>query len=124
MIMAIGLMEKLSLQKELIAIIGELETAKLLEKLALQKRGFEILTLLDAGGAVADVEPETVPELSLVQRFLAGEFDTSSSSEFISVLTDLSASVGEVISLQQIKDQSHLWWDRTGVKEYNARVGG
>lgn len=120
--MAIGLIEKLALQKEQIEIFNQIDSASLMEKLAMQKRAIEIWDLLGAGDA-NQTEEEPVPDLTLVQRFLAGEFNTASSAEFISVLTDISPDVGDLLSLQQVIDQSHLWWDRTGVNEYKARVG-
>lgn len=120
--MAIDVMQKLALQSELVDIFNRIETAGIMEKLTMQTRLLEIWELLGVGDSNAG-DSEVVAEQSLVQRFLAGQFDGSPSGEFIDVLTDISPEVGTAISLQQVIDHSNQWWEKTGINEYKARAG-
>lgn len=109
--MSLSLIEKLDLQKEVVTIFEQIESAALTQKLAFQQRIIEIWELLGVN------EQQEEKQKSLVDQFKDGDFDSSPSERFIAVLEELEPFVGDEISLKEVIDHSNTWWNITGIKE-------
>lgn len=121
--MALSIMERLALGKELSGLMQEQQSAPVMRRMAIGKQIIEVMIKLGLGTA-AEPGPETVPPSEpqpdaedipqVVKDFLAGMFTKLSQMEFIDKLRAIADFVGQHLTLDQAKEQTALWVSQNG----------
>ncbi|MCC2917657.1 hypothetical protein [Enterobacter hormaechei] len=121
--MALSIMERLALGKELSGLMQEQKSASVMQRMTIGKHIVEVMIKLGLGAA-AEPRPEEVPapELPLepedapqvVKDFLAGVFTKVSQMEFIDTLRAIAEYIGQHLTLDQAKEQTALWVAQNG----------
>ncbi|RTM58807.1 hypothetical protein EKO17_21210 [Enterobacter hormaechei subsp. xiangfangensis] len=121
--MALSIMERLALGKELSGLMQEQKSASVMQRMTIGKHIVEVMIKLGLGAA-AEPRPEEVlaPELppepedapQVVKDFLAGVFTKVSQMEFIDTLRAIAEYIGQHLTLDQAKEQTALWVAQNG----------
>lgn len=121
--MALSIMERLALGKELSGLMQEQKSASVMQRMTIGKQIVEVMIKLGLGAA-AEPRPEEVraPELppepedapQVVKDFLAGVFTKVPQLEFIDTLRAIAEYVGQHLTLDQAKEQTALWVAQNG----------
>ncbi|HBT4785580.1 TPA: hypothetical protein MB364_000883 [Klebsiella variicola subsp. variicola] len=115
--MAVSIMERLTLGKELSGLMQAQSTASVLQRVTIARQIVEVMLKLGLG---ATAEPVTEPKASneetpqVVKDFLAGAFSKIPQMEFIDKLRDISEYVGEFLTLENAKEQTIAWVTANG----------
>ena len=121
--MALSIMERLALGKELSRLMQEQKSASVMQRMTIGKQIVEVMIKLGLGAA-AEPRPEEVPAPELppepedapqvVKDFLAGVFTKVPQLEFIDTLRAIAEYVGQHLTLDQAKEQTALWVAQNG----------
>lgn len=121
--MALSIMERLALGKELSGLMQEQKSASVMQRMTIGKHIVEVMIKLGLGAA-AEPRPEEVPAPELrpepedapqvVKDFLAGVFTKVSQMEFIDTLRAIAEYIGQHLTLDQAKEQTALWVAQNG----------
>ncbi|PHM39097.1 hypothetical protein Xmau_03001 [Xenorhabdus mauleonii] len=122
--MTLSPLEILDLQDRLSDRLGELVTADPLTQLDIQDEITAIMEKLGYGMVLVSTEKidetEPVQEQTntdipqIVADYLAGEYVTRNTDEFITILESLEPYVSTYITMPQICDGAGSWWEKTG----------
>lgn len=110
--MAVSIMERLTLGKELSGLMQEQKNASVLQRMTIGKQIVEVMLKLGLGTAAESVtEPMPMPEETpqVVKDFLNGAFSKIPQMEFIDKLRDISEYVGRFLTLENAKEQTIDW---------------
>lgn len=121
--MAISVLERLKLGKELSDLMQAQKTAPVLQRVAIGKQIVDLMLKLGLGTAAQPMsEPQPQPQSDpvadevpkIVTDFLGGVFTKSTQMEFIDALRGISNYVGEFLTLEQAKEQTISWVKANG----------
>ncbi|WP_142971346.1 hypothetical protein [Enterobacter hormaechei] len=121
--MALSIMERLSLGKELSGLMQEQKTASVMQRMVIGKQIVEVMIKLGLGTAAepapeavipTELPPESEDVPQVVKDFLAGAFTKVSQMEFIDKLRAIAEYVGQHLTLDQAKEQTGLWVSQNG----------
>ncbi|UAN43375.1 hypothetical protein KGP24_24120 (plasmid) [Enterobacter sp. JBIWA008] len=121
--MALSIMERLALGKELSGLMQEQKSASVMQRMTIGKHIVEVMIKLGLGAAAEPrseevpapklpPEPEDAPRV--VKDFLAGVFTKVSQMEFIDTLRAIAEYIGQHLTLDQAKEQTALWVAQNG----------
>ncbi|HEW9972614.1 TPA: hypothetical protein VGT10_004711 [Enterobacter cloacae] len=121
--MALSIMERLALGKELSGLMQEQKSASVMQRMTIGKHIVEVMIKLGLGAAAEPrseevpapklpPEPEDAPRV--VKDFLAGVFTKVSQMEFIDTLRSIAEYIGQHLTLDQAKEQTALWVAQNG----------
>jgi hypothetical protein len=118
--MAVSVLERITLGKELSSLMQEQKTAPVLQRISIGKQIVEVMLKLGLGVTASD-SPDPVPDPlptedfpDVVKAFLAGDFVNLPQMEFIDKLRDISGYVGQYLTLDQAKEQTINWVTQNG----------
>ncbi|MES4244413.1 hypothetical protein AADL49_24240 [Escherichia coli] len=119
--MAISVLERLNLGKELSDLMQAQKTAPVLQRVTIGKQIVDVMLKLGLGTAAqpaAEPQHQTDPVVDevpkIVTDFLGGVFTKSTQMEFIDALRGISNYVGEFLTLEQAKEQTISWVKANG----------
>lgn len=121
--MALSIMERLALGKELSGLMQEQKSASVMQRMTIGKQIVEVMIKLGLGVAAEpasvvvtppELPPETEDVPQVVKDFLAGAFKKVSQMEFIDTLRAIAEFVGQHLTLDQAKEQTALWVSQNG----------
>lgn len=119
--MAISVLERLKLGKELSDLMQAQKTAPVLQRVSIGKQIVDVMLKLGLGTAAqpaAEPQQQTDPVVDevpkIVADFLGGVFTKSTQMEFIDALRGISNYVGEFLTLEQAKEQTISWVKANG----------
>jgi len=121
--MALSIMERLALGKELSGLMQEQKSASVMQRMTIGKQIVEVMIKLGLGVAAEpapvvvtppELPPETEDVPQIVKDFLAGAFKKVSQMEFIDTLRAIAEFVGQHLTLDQAKEQTALWVSQNG----------
>ncbi|EDA6678912.1 hypothetical protein HC600_18335 [Escherichia coli] len=119
--MAISVLDRLKLGKELSDLMQAQKTAPVLQRVTIGKQIVDVMLKLGLGTAAqpaAEPQQQTDPVVDevpkIVTDFLGGVFTKSTQMEFIDALRGISNYVGEFLTLEQAKEQTISWVKANG----------
>lgn len=119
--MAISVLERLKLGKELSDLMQAQKTAPVLQRVSIGKQIVDVMLKLGLGAAAQSVSDPQAQQVTvagdipkIVTDFLGGAFTKSTQMEFIDALRGISNYVGEFLTLEQAKEQTISWVKANG----------